>query len=60
MEWDEEALRKLRAKCAEEVKRINGTVSFEECLRISKRVVMELSGVDIIVNIAYFDFHVGV
>ena len=27
---DEEALRKLQAKCADEVKRINGAVSFED------------------------------
>ena len=27
---DEQALRKLQAKCSEEVKRINGTVRFEE------------------------------
>lgn len=29
-EVDEEALKKLQAKCAEEVKRINGAVTFEE------------------------------
>jgi len=27
---DEQVLRKLQAKCAEEVKRINGAVKFEE------------------------------
>lgn len=27
---DEEALRKLQAKCTEEVKRVNGTVTFED------------------------------
>ena len=33
---DEEALRKLQAKCAEEVKRINGTVSFESAYEYQK------------------------
>lgn len=30
---DEEALRKLQAKCTDEVKRINGTVTFEDAYR---------------------------
>lgn len=30
---DEETLKKLQAKCAEEVKRINGTVRFEEAYK---------------------------
>ena len=29
-EVDEETLKKLQAKCAEEVKRINGAIAFEE------------------------------
>lgn len=30
---DEEALRKLQAKCTDQVKRINGTVTFEDAYR---------------------------
>ena len=33
---DEEALRKLQAKCAEEVKHINGTISFEKAYEYQK------------------------
>jgi len=33
---DEEALRKLQAKCADEVKRINGAVSFEDAYYYQK------------------------
>ena len=33
---DEEALRKLQAKCAEEVKRINGTVRIESAYEYQK------------------------
>ena len=32
-EVEEETLRKLQAKCAEEVKRINGAVKFEEAYK---------------------------
>ena len=33
---DEQALRKLQAKCAEEVKRINGAVKFEDAYQYQK------------------------
>jgi len=33
---DEETLRKLQGKCVEEVKRINGAVSFEDAYRFQK------------------------
>ncbi len=33
---DEETLKKLQAKCAEEVKRINGAVVFEEAYQFQK------------------------
>lgn len=33
----EEALRKLQAKCTNEVKRINGTVMFEDAYEYKKR-----------------------
>ena len=35
---DEEALQKLQGKCAEEVKRINGAVSFEDAYRYQNEV----------------------
>lgn len=40
---DEETLRKLRAKCTDEVKRINSVVTFEEAYQyqISKRLEIE-------------------
>ena len=36
-EVDEETLRKLQAKCAEEVKRINGAVKFEDAYEYQNR-----------------------
>ena len=35
---DEQALRKLQAKCAEEVKRINGAVKFEDAYQYQKEL----------------------
>lgn len=35
-EVDEETLRKLQAKCAEEVKKINGTIEFEDAYKYQK------------------------
>ena len=37
-EVDEETLKKLQAKCAEEVKRINGAVAFEEAYRYQNKI----------------------
>lgn len=36
-EVDEETLKKLQVKCAEEVKRINGAVAFEEAYQFQRR-----------------------
>lgn len=36
---DEEALKKLHLKCIEEVKRINGSIEFEEAYKYQKREV---------------------
>ena len=36
---DEEALHRLHVKCVEEVKRINGTIEFEDAYRYQKREV---------------------
>ena len=37
---DEEALKKLQAKCTDEVKRINGAVTFEDAYRFQNEQIM--------------------